>query len=67
MKKKITHYFNKKKVILFSFILAGSNLLAQTVTIPIATEDNMLLLQTDNTNRLRTVYFGKPLENQGAW
>nr|WP_315172583.1 alpha-galactosidase [uncultured Flavobacterium sp.] len=37
--------------------------MAQTVTIPIATEDNMLLLQTDNTNRLRTVYFGKPLEN----
>ena len=63
MKKKITHYFNKKKVFLFSFIFAGSNLLAQTVTIPIATEDNMLLLQTDNTNRLRTVYFGKPLEN----
>ncbi|MFM2369443.1 MAG: hypothetical protein RL619_1749, partial [Bacteroidota bacterium] len=36
---------------------------AQTVTIPVATENHMLLLQTDNSNRLRTVYFGKPLEN----
>ena len=67
MKKKIAHYFNKKRVFLFSFILAAANLSAQTVTIPVATEDNMLLLQTDNTNRLRTVYFGKPLENANEY
>lgn len=67
MKKKIAHYFNKKKVFLFSFILAAANLLAQTVTIPVVTKDNMLLLQTDNVNRLRTVYFGKPLENANEY
>lgn len=67
MKKKIAHYFNKKRVFLFSFIFVAANLSAQTVTIPVATEDNMLLLQTDNTNRLRTVYFGKPLENANEY
>ncbi|MBP6182764.1 alpha-galactosidase [Flavobacterium sp.] len=63
MKKTITHYFNEKSLFLFSFIIAVANLSAQTVTIPVATENHMLLLQTDNSNRLRTVYFGKPLEN----
>ncbi|MFM2368054.1 MAG: hypothetical protein RL619_350, partial [Bacteroidota bacterium] len=67
MKKTITHYFNEKSLFLFSFIIVTINLSAQTVTIPVATENHMLLLQTDNSNRLRTVYFGKPLENANEY
>ena len=43
------------------------SLWAQKVTIPIATNNNMMLLQTDNNNRLMTVYFGKPLENENEF
>jgi alpha-galactosidase len=63
MKEKRATYLKNKIVFLFSFIVGVFSLSAQTVTIPVATEDHMLLLQTDNINRLRTIYFGKPLEN----
>lgn len=36
-------------------------LTAQHVIIPIITENNTLLLQTDTENRLRTIYFGESL------
>jgi alpha-galactosidase len=39
------------------------SLLAQNVTIPVTTENNAIVLQTDNTNRLHTVYCGRPLNN----
>ncbi|MFV5693995.1 glycoside hydrolase family 36 N-terminal domain-containing protein [Flavobacterium sp. LB3P122] len=66
MKNKITHYFYKKRLFLFSLITI-INLSAQTVTIPIVTSNNMILLQTDSNNRLRTVYFGKPLEIESEY
>lgn len=37
---------------------------AQTVTIPIITDDHAIVLQTDGQNRLRTIYFGEPLANE---
>jgi alpha-galactosidase len=67
MKQKITTYFNTKNILFFGFMLAAFHLSAQKVTIPVATENNMLLLQTDSNNRLMTVYFGKPLENENEF
>ncbi len=67
MKQKINHYLNKKRILLFSFIIAATQLSAQTTTIPVSTENSMLLLQTDSNNRLRNVYFGKPLENENEF
>ena len=67
MKEKHPSFVYKKLIFLFSFILGIHHLSGQTVTIPIATENNMLLLQTDSDNRLRTVYFGKPLENESEY
>ena len=64
MKENRLSFACKKMISLFTLILGVYHLSAQTVTIPIATENNMLLLQTDSNNRLRTVYFGKPLENE---
>lgn len=61
MKEMRTSFINKKMISLFGFILGIYHLSGQTVTIPIATENNVLLMQTDSNNRLRTVYFGKPL------
>jgi alpha-galactosidase len=67
MKKNITHYFNKKSLFLFSFIIAAMHVSAQTITIPVSTENSMLLLQTDSSNRLMNVYFGKPLVNENEF
>jgi alpha-galactosidase len=65
MKNKQKRYYCKKYIFLFSLIVFTLNLFAQRVTsIPIATASNLLLLQTDSNNRLRTIYFGKPLENE---
>lgn len=67
MKEKRAPFINKKMISLFSFILGIYHLSGQTVTIPIATANNVLLMQTDSNNRLRTVYFGKPLENESEY
>ncbi|TDD96576.1 alpha-galactosidase [Flavobacterium cellulosilyticum] len=67
MRQKINRYLNTKRIVLLGFILAAIQLSAQTTTIAIATSDNMLLLQTDTNNRLRTIYFGKPLENESEF
>ena len=62
MKKRQLRYLNR--IMFFcGFMLTIADVSAQAI-IPIATENNMLLMQTDNNNRLRTVYFGKPLENE---
>lgn len=37
---------------------------AQEVTIPVSTENSVILLQTDRGKNLRTVYFGRPLNNE---
>lgn len=67
MKEKRPSIVYKKIIFLFTLILGVCHLSAQKVTIPIATENNMLLLQTDSNNRLRTIYFGKPLENESEY
>jgi len=67
MKKKRPSFVYKKMIFLFTLIIGVYHLSAQTVTIPIVTENNMVLLQTDSNNRLRTVYFGKPLENESEY
>ncbi len=67
MKEKRPSFACKKMISLFTLIIGVYHLSAQTVTIPIATENNMLLLQTDSNNRLRTIYFGKPLENESEY
>ncbi|SHL71364.1 alpha-galactosidase [Flavobacterium flevense] len=62
MKKGQLRYLNR--IMFFcGCMLAIADVSAQAI-IPIATENNMLLMQTDDNNRLRTVYFGKPLENE---
>ncbi|MFV5697201.1 alpha-galactosidase [Flavobacterium sp. ZT3R17] len=67
MKEKLKFCFNKKGVFTLFFMFGVISLWAQKVTIPIATNSNMMLLQTDNNNRLMTVYFGKPLENENEF
>lgn len=65
MKMERVRYLNK--IIFFCGFMWGiADVSAQTI-IPVATENNMLLMQTDNNNRLRTVYFGKPLENESEY
>ena len=48
------------------FIICANNLSAQ-ITIPIATKDNAIVIMTDSNNRLRTVYFGKSLQNESDY
>lgn len=63
MKEKLESYFSRKYLFTLYFMMSVITLSAQKVTIPIATNSNLMLLQTDDDNRLRTIYFGKPLEN----
>ncbi|WP_367755746.1 alpha-galactosidase [Flavobacterium sp. WC2430] len=67
MKEKLKCCFHLKGVFTLFFMFGAISLWAQKVTIPIATNSNMMLLQTDNDNRLMTVYFGKPLENENEF
>lgn len=65
MKMERVRYLNK--IMFFcGFMWLTADVSAQTI-IPIATENNVLLMQTDGNNRLRTVYFGKPLENESEY
>ena len=61
MKKFYLAHYSKSILIILAFLIKISTVSAQNVTIPIETEHNVLLLQTDNENRLRTVYFGGSL------
>ncbi|GGA83886.1 alpha-galactosidase [Flavobacterium palustre] len=63
MREKRQTYKRNQIGLLFSLVICVCNLTAQTI-IPIATENNVLLMQTDSNNRLRMVYFGKPLQNE---
>jgi alpha-galactosidase len=67
MKEKRTSATKEKLVFLWSCIMMGSHLSGQTVTIPISTSNSVVLMQTDSNNRLRTIYFGKPLENESEY
>jgi len=52
--------------LLFVFIICGNNLSAQ-ITIPIAAKDNATVIMVDSNNRLRTIYFGKSLQNENDY
>ncbi|MDP3311724.1 alpha-galactosidase [Lutibacter sp.] len=52
--------------LLFGFIICANTISAQ-ITIPIATRDNAIVIMTDSENRLRTVYFGKSLQNESDY
>lgn len=67
MKEKLESYFNNKYMFTLCFVISVINLSAQKVTIPIATDSNLILLQTDASNVLKTIYFGKPLENESEY
>jgi len=67
MKEKLESHFNKKRIFTLFFMISVINLSAQKVIIPIATESNLMLLQTDNNNRLKTIYFGKPLDKESDY
>jgi len=43
------------------------SLIAQTISIPISTDNSTLLLQTDREMRLRTVYFGEALNDTAEY
>jgi alpha-galactosidase len=63
MKKPRNHCRFRIGIINFCFISLTSALTAQQVTIPINTENNTILLQTDNSSRLRTIYSGEFIRN----
>lgn len=58
MKEKPKFCFNKECIFSLYLMISVISLLAQKVIIPIATDNNLMLLQTDNSNRLKTIYFG---------
>ena len=64
MNLNLINLYNKKVFFIVSLLITSIQLSAQKVTIPIASENHMILLQTDHLNRLRTINFGKPLQNQ---
>lgn len=63
MNRKICIPFSKKTIIILALTIGLTRLQAQTVTIPITTQNSAIVLQTDNENRLRTAYFGEPIKH----
>jgi alpha-galactosidase len=67
MKKRFHNLVFKTANISFLLIICFARLYAQKITIPIITENNAIVLQTDNNNRLRTIYFGESLGNTSEY
>ena len=64
MKKWFAGIVIGKNIFTALLLIAAINSFGQqTVTIPIVTKDNAMVLQTDKNNRLLVVYFGKKLLN----
>jgi len=63
MKNKNHLWFLKAACLSIGSTIGLVPLSAQTVTIPILTQNNAIVLQTDKNNRLRTIYFGESLNN----
>ncbi len=60
--------YSSKSIFWFSLIsLISFQLKAQNVVIPIETDKHILLLQTDEDNRLMTTYFGARLNTSGEY
>jgi alpha-galactosidase len=55
---------SKKTLATFVFTTMFFAVFAQKVTIPIETQNSAVVLQTDNQNRLMTIYSGAPLKNE---
>lgn len=66
MKKQLPMNTLKNNLAL-CLLLVGRLLCAQTATIPIETDEHAILLQTDSENRLRSVYFGRPLQSAAEY
>lgn len=67
MKQLKQNPFSKKALITIGLVTMLFAVFAQKVTIPIETENTVVLLQTDNQNRLLTVYSGKPLATESDY
>ena len=57
----------KKELFTLALLIVFPSLFGQKVNIPIATENSTILLETDRDNRLRTVYFGLPLNDASEY
>jgi alpha-galactosidase len=67
IKKQSYFHFSIKYVLVFNLFLALSALYAQQVTIPISSEAFSMVLQTDESKLLKTVYFGESLANESEY
>lgn len=67
MKKRYLFFVPKFSSLSLLLLIGLSRLCAQNVTIPIVTENNTMLLQTDNDNRLRTIYVGELLRKTSEY
>ncbi len=62
-----------KQIIIFKpfFLLFGvmtaTQIISQPTVIPLQTRHHAIVLQTDNSNRLRMIYSGKPLQNASEY
>lgn len=63
MKANLHHHILRICAFTLALLTSVADLYAQSVSIPIETENHAIVLQTDRENRLRTIYFGKPLNN----
>ena len=63
MKTYFDHRVIRLLALTLVFLKSVTGLYAQIVTIPIETKNHALVLQTDQKNRLRTIYFGQPLKD----
>jgi alpha-galactosidase len=52
---------------IFLFFAAATTLLAQQTTIPIVTDENAVVLQTDAEGRLNVIYSGRRLQNASEY
>ena len=67
IKKHGCYHFYIKSLLVFNLFIAFNSLFAQNVTIPISSEAFTMLLQTDENNLLKTVYFGESLANESEY
>lgn len=66
--KKIFPFFVLKTISLSLLLIVSFNkTFAQNITIPIITDNSAVVLQTDNENHLRTVYFGESLQKAAEY
>ncbi len=61
------HSHAVKSLLTLGLIIVFNCLNAQTISIPVSTETHTILLQTDETKLLRTVYFGESLANESEY